>query len=124
VEERKAQSAERIASEEPAMTVKGTRVECPWCHKPKANLSEHKKTCNARPDGAELPKVRQGRRPGRPRKKHVPALVKLTKAPENGCQACGLNVAERELVATAIRAGLAFDHAVGFVRQARATFGR
>jgi len=106
------------------MSVKGNRVECPWCHKLRANLSEHKKTCKARPDGAELPKKRQGRPAGRPRRKQTPAVVKPPKQRDNGCQVCGLNVAERELVAEGIRMWLGFDNAVAFVRHARAVGGR
>lgn len=42
----------------------------------------------------------------------------------NGCQVCGLNVAERELVAEGIRLGMSFDNSVAFVRHARAVGGR
>jgi len=120
VEEGKGPSAERIASEETTMTMKGSRVECPWCHKMKANLSEHKKTSKARPDGAQVPKKRQGR----PQAKGPSEPAKPAKERENGCQVCGLNVAERELVGEGIRLGMSFDNSVAFVRHARAVGGR
>jgi len=59
---------------------------------------------------------RRARRGGKPRA--------AGETSRNGCQVCGLNVAERELVAEAIRVGLTFDNAVGFVRHSRAVFAQ
>lgn len=130
------------APQEDAMTDKGERHECPWCHQPKANLYEHKKFCKRRPAPGTTaattvhadPAFRKAAtKPIRTPKQILKALDQATIAHNrdqatdgNGhdCAVCPLagNHAEQDLFTQLVRGGLSLADAVARMAQARVVY--
>lgn len=115
-----------------AMSKKGERAECPWCHGMKSNLWEHKKRCKQRPadtgsetggGGTKATVKKRGRR----KKVRASPSPRRPLAPSDSCGECpyrGLDTAQaQDLVARCVRGGMAILPACEIIRDVLAAKG-